>query len=103
TERSLGLPISLAAYQKNSVIVVALREVRVDGDGGPIRVLSAGSPAHAGIKRNQVGVALSQFRILLHRLLMLGDGALELAGVLQIDSSHKMGERRIVQRADRFQ
>src|SRR5215467_3201700 len=82
--------VSLLANQKNAVIVVALRKVRVDSDGGPILCLSFVGAASAGIKRDQVRVRLREFRVLLHSLLMLSDGAIQLPCVLKIDSFHQM-------------
>src|SRR5205085_8514749 len=88
TECSLCFAVSFLAYQKNSKIVVTLWKVRIDLNGGLILVLGLLAQADPGIERNQVRVRLSEPRILLHCLLMLGYGAIDLACVLHLYPPH---------------
>ena|SRR5437773_7961555 len=94
---TLSVAVSLLAYQKNTIIVVTLWKVRIDFDRGLIRVLGFVASPGPGIKRNQVCVRLSEPRILLHSLLMFGDGAVDLAQVLQLYPLHEVCESCIIE------
>src|SRR5262249_28057890 len=99
----LRVAISIATYQKNAIVVMTLREVWIDFDGVRVRVLSLVTSAGARIQRNQIAMSLRELRILLNGLLMLRDGAVDLAGVFQLNALHQVSESAIVERSNCFQ
>ena len=78
---------SLLQPQQHAVVVVRVGDVDAERDDGPVVLLGLGEVPRAAVERDQVGVRLRQRRVERQRRFVRGDGAVDVAGVRELDAA----------------